>query len=77
MILLKNKHASVRIWAQNPDHHLFNNNGTYWVHYTSYPTSATKKRVRQSLKTHDLEQARERRDELLGQIFFSGKAVAV
>ena len=76
MEILKNKHASVRIWAQNPDHHLYNNNGVWWIHYTSYPTASTSKRIRRSLKTRDLELARERRDAFLAQLFFEAKEVA-
>ena len=69
MKTLKNEQASVRIWGQNPDHHLYNNNGTWWIHYTAYPTQVTTKRVRRSLKTRDLETARERRDAILGELF--------
>jgi hypothetical protein len=76
MTVIKNEKASIRIWATNPDHHLFNNNGTYWVHYTAFPTAVTKQRVRKSLKTHDLEVARERRDTLLAKLFFNSKEVA-
>ena len=50
----------------NPDHHLWNNHGTWFVHYTEYPTPITKQRVRKSLKTKCLEVARQRRDQLLG-----------
>lgn len=71
MKILKNNEASVRIWAQNPDHHLYNNNGTWWVHYTAYPTPATTQRVRRSLKTRCIEQARERRDAILGELFYT------
>jgi hypothetical protein len=73
MTILKNNTASVRIWANNPDHHLFNNNGTWWVHYTAYPTPATKHRVRRSLKTNEVGIARQRRDAILADIFFPGK----
>jgi hypothetical protein len=76
MEILKNKHASVRIWAHNPDHHLYNNNGVWWLHYTSYPTATTAKRIRRSLKTRDIENARERRDAFLAQLFFEHKEVA-
>ena len=50
----------------NPDHHLWNNHGTWFVHYTEYPTPIMKQRVRKSLKTRCLEVARQRRDQLLG-----------
>ncbi len=49
----------------NPDHHLWNNNGTWFVHYTVHPTRFTKQRIRASLRTKNLTQARLRRDQLL------------
>jgi hypothetical protein len=77
MKILKNKDASVRIWATNPDHHLYNNNGTWWVHYTAYPNPVEAKRVRRSLKTRDLATARAKRDAIFGELFYEqGKEVA-
>jgi hypothetical protein len=55
----------LRINAANPNHHLYNNNGTWWCHYTVYPTPFTKHRMRASLGTKDLVEARSRRDQLL------------
>ena len=57
--------VSLRIRAENPNHHLWSNNGTWFVHYTVYPTPITKQRVRASLKTRCLAEARQRRDALL------------
>jgi hypothetical protein len=54
-----------RLNPANPDHHLWNNNGTWFVHYTIHPTPLTKQRVRKSLRTKNLIQARARRDQLL------------
>ena len=48
-----------------PDHHLWNNNGTFWCHYTVHEAGHTKRRVRAPLHTKDREEARVRRDELL------------
>ncbi len=53
--------------TQNPNHNLWNNNGTWWLHYTWYPTELTKERRRHSLKTRDLVVARNRRDTFLAQ----------
>ena len=69
MEILKNKHASVRIGSGNPDHHLYNNNGVWWLHYTSYPGPATSKRIRRSLKTRDVTLARHQRDTILKDLF--------
>ena len=76
MEILKNKHASVRIGPGNLDHHLYNNNGVWWLHYTSYPTPATSKRIRRSLRTRDVTLARSRRDGFFGELFANGKATA-
>ncbi len=56
---------SLRVRASNPNHHLWNNNGTWYVHYTVHPTPLTKSRIRASLETKSLEVARQRRDEIL------------
>ena len=57
--------ASIRIQPDNPDHHLWNNNGTFWCHYTLHLPDYTKRRVRQSLGTPSLERARKLRDQIL------------
>ncbi len=59
---------AVRMKPGNPNHHLWNNNGTWFVHYVVYPTPFTKERVRHSLQTKSLEEARIRRDELLAKL---------
>ena len=51
----------------NPDHHLWNNRGTWWCHFTLHRPDYTAERVRVSLRTRDLSEARCRRDALLGQ----------
>jgi hypothetical protein len=60
------EHTGIRIAADNPNHHLWNNHGTWFLHYTVHPTQFTKERIRRSLGTKDLAVARTRRD-----IFFS------
>jgi hypothetical protein len=54
----------IRVSPENPNHHLWNNHGTWFLHYTTHPTPFTKERIRRSLGTKDLEVARERRDAL-------------
>ncbi len=56
---------SVRVNPENPNHHLWNNNGTWFIHYVVHPTPITKERVRRSLRTKSLQEARAKRDELL------------
>ena len=59
---------AVRINRENPDHHLWNNNGTWWCHFTVHHPDYTKTRVRRSLNTIDVLTARSRRDQLLQNI---------
>jgi hypothetical protein len=65
---------SIRIRSENPNHHLWNNHGTWFLHYTVHPTPFTKERIRRSLGTRDLAVARRRRDRLFAE--FSGAGVA-
>jgi hypothetical protein len=50
------------------DHHIWNNNGTWWCHYTIHKADYTKQRIRVSLGTRDRQEARRRRDQLLGGV---------
>jgi hypothetical protein len=59
------KHLSLRTNRDNPNHHLWNNNGTWWCHFTVHRSDFTKQRVRQSLRTRRIEEAREIRDFVL------------
>ena len=52
----------IRVHPENPNHHLWNNHGTWFLHYTVHPTPFTKDRVRRSLGTKDVLTARARRD---------------
>ncbi len=58
---------SVRVNPANLNHHLWNNNGTWFIHYTRHEPDFTKLRVRQSLETRDIRVARARRDDIIGQ----------
>lgn len=59
---------SIRIREQNPDHHLWNNHSTWFLHYTIHPTPFTKERVRRSLGTKDLATARRQRDAIFAHL---------
>lgn len=52
-------------YLNNPDHHIWNNNGTWWAHYTVHNDDYTKKRVRVSLGTNDVAIARALRDFIM------------
>lgn len=58
---------ATRVNEDNPNHHLWNNRGTWWCHFTIHHGDYTSERVRVSLKTRELECARRRRDTLLGR----------
>jgi hypothetical protein len=64
----QDKRCAIRIAAENPNHHLWNNHGTWFLHYTVHPTQFTKERIRRSLGTKDLELARSRRDAFFAHI---------
>jgi hypothetical protein len=69
--------TSLRIQPANLNHHLWNNHGTWFLHYTVHPTPFTKERVRRSLGTKDVHTARQRRDSFFQEIGVeSRKAVA-
>jgi hypothetical protein len=61
---MKTSKIAIRI-SNNPNHHLWNNNGTWWLHYTEHLPDHTKRRVRLNLHTHHLPAARVIRDVLL------------
>lgn len=60
--------AGIRVRAENPNHHLWNNHGTWFLHYTVHPTAFTKERIRRSLGTKDVTIARERRDAFFAHL---------
>ncbi len=59
---------AIRITTANPDHHLWNNHGTWWLHYTEHLPDYTKRRVRRSLRTHEPEEARRQRDRIFAAL---------
>ena len=63
-----NGQLAVRIDDSNPNHHLWNNRGTWWCHFTLHKPDYTAERVRVSLRTRDLGEARDRRDQLLAAV---------
>ena len=66
---------SIRVDTRNDRHHLWCNNGTWWVHYTVH-FDHRKRRVRRSLGTRLLAEAIQRRDSLLLRIASDGELVS-
>ena len=57
---------SLRTHPGNPNHHLWWNNGTWWLHATVHRPDYTKQRLRLPLETKNITLARTRRDAVLG-----------
>jgi hypothetical protein len=51
----------------NPDHHLWRNGRFWWVAFTLIHDGWRQERVRRSLKTADVIEARRRRDAIFAQ----------
>ena len=68
--------TGARVQAENPNHHLWNNHGTWFLHYTVHPTPFTKERVRRSLGTKDVKVARARRDSFFAHLASGSCVVA-
>jgi hypothetical protein len=52
----------------DPDHHLWKNGRLYWVAFTVHLPGWRKERIRRSLGTDDLTEARRRRDALFEKL---------
>jgi hypothetical protein len=59
---------ALRINAANPNHHLYNNKGIWWCHYTEDRPDFTKHCIRVSLQTPSLPAARAKRDRWFSEI---------
>lgn len=59
---------AVRVNPGNSRHHLWNNNGTWWCHFTLHEANYTKRRWRRSLGTGCLQEAQQIRDFLLATL---------
>jgi hypothetical protein len=51
----------------DPNHHLWRNGRLWWIAFTVHLPGWQKERVRKSLGTADLDEARRRRDDLLAR----------
>lgn len=62
---------SVRCHPGNENHHIWDNNGTFWCHLTVHLPDFTKQRLRLSLETDDIQHARRLRDALFALLGWS------
>jgi hypothetical protein len=60
-----NIELSRRQKSRDTNHHLWNNNGTWWLHCTIHLSDFTKWRLRRNLRTSDVRTARQLRDQIL------------
>ncbi|MFM7207579.1 MAG: hypothetical protein ACKO4T_13025 [Planctomycetaceae bacterium] len=67
-------YPSLRVDPANPLHHLWCNNGTWWIHYTLH-FDGRKRRIRRSLRTTAVADAMSRRDEILERLAREGEPV--
>ena len=67
-------YPSLRVDLDNDTHHLWCNNGTWWIHYTIH-FGHRARRIRKSLRTRSLEEARARRDSHLAAVAANGETV--
>jgi hypothetical protein len=63
----KTVRTTLKMIRKNPYHNIYNNNGTYWIHYTVRKGNKAK-RLRKALKTSDINQAVKRRDEFFKKL---------
>ena len=65
---------SIRVDGSNKTHHLWCNNGTWWLHYTVHFDHRVR-RIRRSLRTRSLSEAILLRDKHLAMIKATGEPV--
>ena len=65
---------SARINTENPRHHLWLNNDTWWCHFVLH-FDCRARRIRRSLGTKSLEEAIKRRDALFANLSTEGEWV--
>jgi hypothetical protein len=64
---------ALRLNRRNPNHHLYDNHGTWWIHLQVHGSDFTKSRLRASLRTGCLGQARALRDAILATALRLGR----
>ena len=67
---------AIRVSRDKTNHHIWNNNGTWWIDFTMRSENGSTKRHRISLKTTDLEKARSKRDRILNALIQASGRIA-
>ena len=60
----RNEVLSIRVDGSNPRHHIWNNHGVWWIHYTVLVGGVRQRRMRYSLGTRDEQEAARLRDRI-------------
>lgn len=72
---MKNKLVTRNDRPSGPDHHIWDNNGTWWCHLSLARKHGRSKRIRFSLHTNNRREARERRDQIMKATDTKAKAL--
>ena len=68
LLIMSTSTPAIRTNPRNQNHHLYDNNGTWWIHFHVHHPDYTKSRIRESLGTKCLTNARELRDLALAHL---------
>lgn len=72
---MKNKLVEPHDRYYGPDHHIWNNNGTWWCHLSLARKRGPAKRIRFSLHTSKRREAQRRRDQIMSASETKAKAL--
>jgi hypothetical protein len=72
---MKNKIVELSDRRYGPDHHIWDNNGTWWCHLSLARTRGRAKRIRFSLHTNNRREAQRRRDQIMSATEAKAKAL--
>ena len=74
-LAMKNKLVELPDRKYGANHHIWDNNGTWWCHLSLERRSGPAKRVRFSLRTNNVREARKRRDLIMNANEAKAKAL--
>lgn len=74
-LIMKNKLVELPDRKYGANHHIWDNNGTWWCHLSLERRSGPAKRIRFSLRTNNVREARKRRDLIMGANEAKAKAL--
>jgi hypothetical protein len=72
---MKNKLVELPDRKYGANHHIWDNNGTWWCHLSLERRSGPAKRIRFSLRTNNVREARKRRDLMMNANEAKAKAL--